>query len=91
MKDWKELYNKEEYDKCEKDPLYFHNNYVLSEGQTPITQEEYNLLIKSRDAIMLKGRRGNDIALYPITPNKAIKPEFDNLKKHWDGLEPHYI
>lgn len=73
MKDWKELYNKEEYNKCEKDPLYFYNNYLLPEGGIPITQEEYNLLMKTRDTIMLKGRRGNDIALYPLTPDQCFQ------------------
>jgi hypothetical protein len=62
--------NEEEIKKCKENPLYFYNTYILKEGQRPMEQQEYDLLVKQvelyRNAIPLRMRRGNYVFMKPI-------------------------
>ena len=55
--------NREEVLKCQRNPLYFYNTYILKEGQTPLSQEEYDAKVKEvelyRNSIPIRLRRGN--------------------------------
>ena len=68
--------NKEEMKKCEESPLYFYNTYVQFEGKRPLTQEQYDLLVKEvelhRNGKPLRGRTGK---LYPMKPDEAYLKE----------------
>ena len=73
-----EDFNEQEIEKCKKDPLYFYNTYILPKGKKPLTQEEYNSMIKQvelyRNSIPIRMRRGNYVFMRPINPQDAISP-----------------
>ncbi len=70
--------NEEEIKKCQESPLYFYNTYMLKEGQRPMTQQEYDLLVKQmegyRNGIPLRMRRGNIVFMKPI--KEGVLPEY---------------
>lgn len=53
---------KEEYEKCKNDPVYFYNKYLMFNGKKPIpiTQIDYDNVIRSYDHLMRnKFKRGS--------------------------------
>ena len=75
--------NEEEIKKCQESPLYFYNTYILKEGQRPMEQQEYDLLVKQmelyRNDIPLRMRRGNYVFMKPI--KEGVLPEYFDGEK----------
>lgn len=76
--------NEEEMKKCQESPLYFYNTYMLKEGQRPMQQQEYDLLVKQmelyRNSVPVRMRRGNYVFMKPIEAGKL--PEYFDNSKH---------
>ena len=70
--------NEEEIKKCQESPLYFYNTYMLKEGQRPMEQQEYDLLVKQmelyRNSVPIRMRRGNYVFMKPI--KECVLPEY---------------
>ena len=84
--------NEEEIKKCQESPLYFYNTYMLKEGQRPMEQQEYDLLVKQmegyRNGIPLRMRRGNIVFMKPI--KEGVLPEYFDGKKYNTLLSDEY-
>lgn len=76
--------NEDEIKKCQESPLYFYNTYMLKEGQRPMEQQEYDLLVKQmelyRNSVPIRMRRGNYVFMKPI--KEGVLPEYFDGSKH---------
>lgn len=73
--------NEAEIKKCQESQLYFYNTYMLKEGQRPMTQQEYDVLVKQmelyRNSVSIRMRRGNYTFMKPIVAG--------DLPEYFDG------
>src|SRR5690606_28081492 len=79
-KEFEEAKHKE-WVKCQQDPVYMYNTYIKPKDARPINKEEWERMIElSKAERLLKGRKGNIIGMYPLTPEESFKNETEGCK-----------
>lgn len=74
--------HKEEYEKCKRDPRYFHNNYVKYDGHKELSEKEWEEYVDKvtiyRSMSKFKARKGGYLRIigrydYPMLPEDVFK------------------